>query len=130
MTPPQPPELPEIEVQVDPQHLPSHSTPERQVFAYVVRIENRSDQTWKLLARHWEIVDARGRTVTVDGEGVVGEQPILPPGGVFVYDSFVTLDAAPGRMGGHYLMQGAWGEQVRVPIAPFRLAAPGETLLN
>jgi len=121
---------PDIQVRVEVLFMPSHSQPGRLVFAYIIHIENRSDQTWKLLARHWDIVDGLGRETSVDGEGVVGEQPVLPPGGSFTYDSFVTLEAAPGHMGGHYVMQDAWGARARVPIAPFILAEPGARTLN
>ncbi len=111
-------------------HLSAHSTPGRQVFTYVIRIENHSEETWQLLARHWQIVDAGGRQTVVDGEGVVGEQPVIPPGGVFVYDSFVTVQDTPGRMEGHYVMQDAWGMRAQVPILPFVLEVPGERMLN
>lgn len=121
---------PDLRVTVDVRHLPAHSTPERRVFAYVVRIENRSDETWQLLTRHWDIVDASGRETVVDGDGVVGQQPLLGPGGVFVYDSFVTVQDTPGRMSGHYVMGDAWGERTRVPIPPFVLEVPGERVLN
>ena len=110
--------------------MAAHSQPGRLVFAYVIHIENRSDQTWKLLSRHWDILDGLGREASVDGEGVVGEQPVLPPGGSFTYDSFVTLEAAPGHMSGHYVMQDAWGARVQVPIPPFGLSEPGPRLLN
>lgn len=121
---------PDIRVSVQVTHLAAQSTPERRVFSYVIRIENRSDQTWKLLTRHWDIVDAHGREIRVDGDGVVGEQPVIAPGGTFVYDSFVTVEATPGRMGGYYTMQDAWGTRTRVPIPPFMLDVPGERTLN
>ncbi|SMB89415.1 Co2+/Mg2+ efflux protein ApaG [Deinococcus hopiensis] len=121
---------PDVRVEVDASHLSGHSVPGRQVFAYVIRIENRSDQTWQLLARHWHIVDAGGRETVVDGEGVVGEQPVIPPGGSFMYDSFVTVEDTPGRMVGHYVMQDAWGARTEVPIPPFMLEVPGERTLN
>lgn len=121
---------PDVRVSVDVSYLPAHSTPERRVFAYVIRIENCSDQTWQLLARHWDILDAGGRETVVDGEGVVGGQPVIPPGGAFVYNSFVTLEDTPGRMQGYYVMQDAWGLRARVPIPPFRLEVPGERLLH
>lgn len=124
------PDSPDVSVQVEVSYLPAHSTPGRRVFAYVIRIENHSEDTWQLLARHWDIVDAGGRETAVDGEGVVGEQPVIPPGGTFVYDSFVTVQATPGRMSGHYVMQDAWGERVRVPIPAFVLEVPGERVLN
>lgn len=122
--------VPDIQVSVEVQHLSAHSTPGRELFTYLIRIENHSDQTWKLIARHWDIVDAAGHETVVDGEGVVGEQPVIPPGGHFVYDSFVTVEAVPGRMGGYYVMQDAWGEGVQVPIPPFVLDVPGTRVLN
>ena len=89
---------PDIRVQVNVQYMADHSTPERHLFMYVIHIENRSDDTWQLLARHWDIMDATGRVTRVDGEGVVGEQPVLPPGGSFTYDSFVTVEATPASI--------------------------------
>ena len=121
---------PGIQVSVQVMHLAAQSTLERRVFSYVIRIENRSDQTWQLLARHWDIMDALGHEIQVDGDGVVGEQPVIPPGGIFVYDSFVTVEAVPGRMGGYYVMQDAWGARARVSIPPFILDVPGERTLN
>ena len=122
--------LPDVRVSVEVQHLAGHSTPGRQLFTYLIRIENHSDQTWKLVARHWDIIDATGRETVVDGEGVVGEQPVIAPGGHFVYDSFVTVEATPGRMGGYYVMQDAWGVSVQVPIPDFVLDLPGTRVLN
>lgn len=125
---PAPPD-PDIHVSVTVTHRPDYSDAVKHAFQYHISLENRSDQTWQLLARHWDIQDGSGRTVTVDGEGVVGEQPILAPGARFSYDSFVTVEVLPGHMGGYYVMQDAWGEQVRVPIAPFYLNL-GERVLN
>ncbi|PNY82824.1 Co2+/Mg2+ efflux protein ApaG [Deinococcus koreensis] len=122
--------VPDVQVSVETRHLSTHSTPDRQLFTYLIRIENRSDETWKLLARHWDILDATGRETVVDGEGVVGEQPTLAPGATFVYDSFVTVEATPGRMGGYYVMQDAWGATARVPIPAFVLDVPGSRVLN
>lgn len=122
--------VPDVRVHVDVSYLAAHSAPGRRLFTYVIRIENRSDETWQLLARHWDILDASGRETVVDGEGVVGEQPVIPPGGAFVYDSFVTVQDTPGRMAGHYVMQDAWGVQAQVPVPPFVLEVPGERTLN
>lgn len=121
---------PDIRVSVQVSHLAAQSTPGRRVFTYVIRIENHSDQTWKLLARHWDIADAHGHEISVDGDGVVGEQPVIAPGSSFVYDSFVTVEATPGRMGGHYVMQDAWNARVRVPVPAFMLDVPEERTLN
>ncbi len=123
------PAPPEFHIQAEVQHIPGYSTPQKQAFQYIITIENRSDQTWQLIARHWDISDAAGRSFTVDGEGVVGEQPFLPPGGSYTYDSFVTVETLPGLMRGHYVMQDAWGARAEVPIPPFRLDL-GERVLN
>jgi ApaG protein len=121
---------PDLRVAVQVAHLAAQSTPRRRVFAYMIRIENHSDQTWQVLARHWDITDALGHEISVDGDGVVGEQPVIPPGGAFVYDSFVTVEATPGWMAGYYVVQDAWGVRARVPVPAFMLDVPGERTLN
>lgn len=120
---------PDILVTVNVRHSPMYSDSQKQAFQYIITIENRSDQTWQLLRRHWEISDAAGQSFSVDGDGVVGEQPILAPGARYTYDSFVTIEALPGVMHGHYVMRDAWQQEVDVPIPAFRLDV-GERLLN
>lgn len=121
--------MPPLQVSVSVQHLAAQSTPQRQLFVYFITIENQGDESWQLLSRYWEITGGDGSRFVVEGEGVVGEQPILAPGGEYRYNSFVTVDAVPGRMQGHYVMQNAWGERAQVPIPPFRLDV-GERTLN
>ena len=41
----------------------------------------------QLLTRHWIITDGRGARHEVQGEGVVGEQPVIAPGASFDYVS-------------------------------------------
>ncbi|MFC6591912.1 Co2+/Mg2+ efflux protein ApaG [Deinococcus lacus] len=119
-----------LSITVEPRHLPEHSSPGRQTFAYVVRIENKDDQTWQIVARHWHVREADGAEIVVDGEGVVGQQPLLAPGGVFVYDSAVTVAAAPAQMSGHYLLKNAWGEAGRADIPAFGLNLGGPRTLH
>lgn len=127
-----PTSLPDIQVSVEVKHLPQYSGGSRQLFAYLIRIENISPDSWQLLSRFWRITDALGRETVVEGEGVVGQQPVLPPQGVYVYDSLVTVEAAPARMEGHYIFQDAWGNTGRAEIAPFVLEVPsaGGRVLN
>ena len=86
--------------------LPDQSRPENNhyVWAYRVRIENQGGETIKLLRRTWRIIDGRGKTQHVHGEGVIGQQPILTPGQTFEYASGTPLDTPSGFMVGEYHM--------------------------
>ena len=115
----------EITISVRPVHIDSQSDPmvQKFVFAYFVRIENRGTQNVQLLRRHWFINHAGGRVEEVEGEGVVGKQPMIPPGGAHEYNSFCILETFEGSMEGTYLMQRANGEYFRVTIPRFTLRA-------
>lgn len=93
------------------------------VFSYRIRLDNRTGEEVQLLRRSWHIVHGDGRAEAVEGEGVVGEQPVIPPGGSYVYTSFVVLSTFIGTMEGFYTMQRPLGERFRVAIPRFPLAA-------
>jgi ApaG protein len=108
-------------------YLEDQSKPEerRYVWAYRVRIENQGDEPVKLLRRTWDITDGRGRTQHVHGDGVVGEQPLLEPGGSFEYTSGTPLDTPSGFMVGAYHMTvPSSGEAFDVAIPAFSLDSP------
>jgi ApaG protein len=87
-------------------YLPSHSRPDdsQYTFAYTITISNRSDLPVQLLSRHWIITDADNEVQEVRGEGVVGEQPVIPPQASFRYTSGATLTTPVGCMEGSYFM--------------------------
>ena len=93
------------------------------VFAYVVAIENRSAVPVRLIRRHWLITHGEVRTEEVDGEGVVGKQPVIPPGATYEYSSFCILETMEGSMEGTYLMQREDGSPFSVTIPRFSLRA-------
>ena len=93
-------------------------------WVYHIRIENESGQTVQLLTRHWRITDGRGAVSFVDGDGVVGEQPILHPGQSHDYVSGCPLQTPTGSMEGHYGLRGEDGEEIRASIPFFPLSAP------
>ncbi len=93
-------------------------------WVYHIRIENDSDGPIQLLTRHWRITDGRGMINYVDGDGVVGEQPLLQPGASHDYVSGCPLGTPHGSMEGHYTMQRADGSLIDVAIPFFPLAAP------
>jgi ApaG protein len=95
-----------ITVSVITKYLYTHSNPRerRYVFAYQIRIDNGTGQTVQLLRRHWFIWDADIGHREVEGEGVVGLQPVLGPGESHTYASFCNLTCEVGKMHGKYLM--------------------------
>ncbi len=117
-----------IRVSVEPNYLENQSDPEdgRFVWSYTVRIDNGSHEIVRLRTRHWRIIDALGVTEEVDGEGVVGEQPVLRPGEGFEYTSGAPLPTPSGLMHGCYGMETAEGEIFEVEIPAFSLDSPHE----
>ncbi|PPU77506.1 Co2+/Mg2+ efflux protein ApaG [Xanthomonas cucurbitae] len=115
-----------IEVEVLPRFLAQQSVPDegRYTFAYNVRIHNAGTLPARLIARHWQITDADGRTEQVDGQGVVGDQPWLRPGETYDYTSSMVLGTEHGQMQGHYDMVADDGTEFIAPIAAFVLSVP------
>lgn len=119
----------DITVRVSVSFLPEQSEPGkgRWFWAYHVRIENGGDMAVQLVSREWAISDGRGTRHEVRGEGVVGEQPLLEPGGSFDYVSGCPLTTPTGAMEGRYFMIGADGSRFPVDIPRFPLIAPAVT---
>lgn len=93
------------------------------VFAYAIEIANGGADEVQLLRRYWLITDADGQVEEVEGEGVVGQQPVLAPGDVHRYTSYCVLKTFEGTMEGTYLMQRESGARFRIQIPRFYLRA-------
>lgn len=119
----------DIVVRVSVSYLPEQSEPGKGhwFWAYHVRIENKGGMAVQLVSREWVISDGRGITHEVRGEGVVGEQPVLEPGGSFDYVSGCPLTTPTGSMEGQYFMIAADGSSFAVAIPRFPLIAPAVT---
>ena len=113
-------------VRVSVSFLPEQSEPAsgRWFWAYHIRLENGGDREVQLLTRRWVITDGRGARHTVEGEGVVGEQPVIAPGQSYDYVSGCPLDTPTGAMEGSYQMIGADGEIFEARIPRFQLIGP------
>ncbi|AFR05037.1 protein ApaG [Pectobacterium carotovorum subsp. carotovorum] len=117
---------PRVCVQVQSFYVESQSEPdeERFVFAYTITVRNLGRHEVQLLGRYWLITNGNGRQTEVQGEGVVGEQPIIQPGGEFQYTSGAIIETPLGTMEGHYHMVDHQGKAFQVSIPVFRLAIP------
>lgn len=115
-----------VTVRVSVSFLPEQSQPEqgRWFWAYHIRIENRGTAAVQLMNRHWLIRDGHGETQRVDGEGVVGEQPVIEPGGSFDYVSGCPLATSSGSMEGCYDMELEDGGTFQAVIPRFDLVGP------
>lgn len=115
-----------VTVRVSVSYLPEQSDPGkgRWFWAYHIRIENEGRMTVQLLTRHWIISDGRGARHEVQGEGVVGEQPVIAPGESYDYVSGCPLSTPTGQMRGSYRMIGEDGSMFDIAIPRFALVGP------
>ena len=115
-----------ITVRVAVSYLPEQSEPGkgRWFWAYHIRVENGGARTVQLVSREWTISDARGESHVVQGDGVVGEQPVIEPGGSFDYVSGCPLTTPTGSMEGRYNMVASDGSRFPIEIPRFALVAP------
>jgi ApaG protein len=116
-----------IKVDVETAYLPDQSDPAvpRYVFAYTITIRNTGPVAATLMTRRWVITDANGKVREVQGEGVVGEQPCIPPGQAHRYSSGAVIETPVGVMQGSYGMVTDDGISFPASIPAFRLAVPG-----
>lgn len=111
----------DILVTVEVMYSPGHSRAGAYFYIYFIRIENRGLLTAQLLRRHWFIRDASGYAHEVEGEGVIGEQPILSPGETFQYNSGVPIASTPGEMHGFYTFKDEHDNEFRAEVPCFVL---------
>lgn len=119
-----------VKVSIETLYQQEYSNPanEHFMFAYKVNIENMTDHTVQLMRRRWDIFDSNGTHRQVEGEGVVGLQPVIEPGNQHEYVSGCNLKTEIGSMKGEYqmvrLMDGHYFD-VKIPefylIAPYKL---------
>ncbi len=116
----------DIAISVDMRFLDDQSAPaeNRYAFAYTITIANHGSVGARLLSRHWIITDANGKVHEVRGDGVVGEQPWMRPGGGFEYTSGAVIETELGTMRGSYQMVADDGTQFDAMIPTFVLTTP------
>jgi ApaG protein len=114
-----------IRVEVKARYAPEHAEPSRWFFLYTIRVSNEGQESVQLLSRHWVIRDATGQIEEVRGPGVVGEQPVIEPGGSYEYTSGCPLPTPFGSMQGTYQLVTESGVEFDAQIAEFMLREPG-----
>lgn len=116
-----------VKVSIETLYQQEYSNPanEHFMFAYKVTIENMTDYAVQLMRRHWSIFDSNGTHKEVEGEGVVGLQPVIEPGDQHEYVSGCNLKTELGTMKGEYQMVRLLdNHNFDVIIPEFQLVAP------
>ncbi|MEZ4910552.1 MAG: Co2+/Mg2+ efflux protein ApaG [Saprospiraceae bacterium] len=116
-----------ISVKVTPKYEDAHSKPSigKFTFSYHVVIQNLTAEPVKLLSRHWFIYDSKQIQREVEGDGVVGLQPVIKSGEIFEYTSWCPLQSGLGKMHGHYkfIEMSDMSHKFQVEIPEFILVA-------
>jgi ApaG protein len=96
-----------VEISVETFYQQDYSNPLQfeYMFAYRISIENHNSFSIKLHRRHWNIFDSNGTYREVEGEGVIGVQPVIAPGENYKYLSGCNLRTEMGKMSGTYQME-------------------------
>ncbi|MES2648599.1 MAG: Co2+/Mg2+ efflux protein ApaG [Bacteroidota bacterium] len=116
-----------VEISVEVFYQPEYSQPVMHefMFAYRINIINHNSFTVQLLRREWSIFDSTGEHRQVEGDGVVGQQPVLSSGENFQYVSGCNLKTEMGKMWGIYEMLDTHSQQkFMVDIPAFQMIAP------
>ena len=114
----------DVEISVVPELVPDRSNFEDlYYFKYTVSISNHRDKDIQVLSRHWIIRSGDGLTEEVEGDGVVGEQPVISPGETYSYESYCPLPVPTGNMRGSYFAKDQDGESLVLKIPLFFLRA-------
>lgn len=116
----------DVTVSVEPNFDKERSNPNQGqfVFSYVVDIQNDRAESIQINHRSWVITDSFGNMEIVEGVGVVGEQPIIPPGQTYRYTSYCPLRTSFGSMKGSYFATDPSGTKLKIDIPEFILAHP------
>lgn len=120
-----------VEVTVETLYQAGHSEPQNDeyVFAYRITITNHNPFTVQLLSRKWKIYNTRHEIKIVEGEGVVGRQPVLYQSDSHQYVSGCSIETPIGKMEGSYVFENKQtGKTFEVQIPSFMLEYP--ELLN
>ncbi|MDZ4664020.1 MAG: Co2+/Mg2+ efflux protein ApaG [Bacteroidota bacterium] len=118
-----------IEISVRASYLSEHSIPRENhfFFVYFITIENKGNYAVQLLSRHWDIFDSNGEKREVDGEGVIGETPVIEPGETYEYNSGCNLLTDMGYMKGYYNMKRLMDDALFKAVIPqFDLVVPAK----
>ncbi len=93
-------------------------------FVYFISIHNETSLPITIKARKWVVTNDAGEVTAVEGDGVVGEHPTIPPGEKFSYNSFHLLNTRSATAEGSYIGIDSLGRKVLTRIPRFKMMVP------
>ena len=105
--------------------LPVGSAERPHSFVYFVSIHNDTDVAVTIKGRKWVVTHSDGQVLVVEGDGVVGQQPTIPPSGKFSYNSQHLISTAHATAEGAYLGLDENGRRIVARIPKFQMVVPG-----
>ena len=118
-----------VSIKVESFYLQEQSNPINSefFFAYRITIQNLTNMPVKLLSRFWNIVDSNGTKRIVEGDGVIGQQPVLQANDSYQYTSACNLRTELGKMFGNYIFINLYDKTTfEVTIPEIELIAPAK----
>jgi ApaG protein len=116
-----------VQINVEVFYQSEYSNPvlDEYMFAYKITIANQNNFPIQLLRRHWHIFDSHCNVREVEGEGVIGVQPVIQPNESYTYVSGCNLKTDIGKMHGKYYMQNQFTKSYfEVNIPSFEMVYP------
>lgn len=120
-------ELPGLSVTVDNViHQPDMQAPPDRphCFAYFISIHNQSNVAVTIRGRKWVVRHSDGEITALEGDGVVGQFPLIEPGRKFSYNSYHAFDTDSAVAEGSYLGMTEDGRKVFTRIPQFEMHVP------
>ncbi|HTI69809.1 MAG TPA: ApaG domain [Candidatus Limnocylindria bacterium] len=124
-------ELPGLRVTVDRllyQHLRPEQSDKPHSFIYFISIHNDSEVPVTIKGRKWVVTHSDGTMLVVEGDGVVGETPLIEPGEKFSYNSRHVISTPWAVAEGAYLGVDDSGRRVLTRIPKFKMTIPPATV--
>lgn len=107
-------------------YVPTLEAPEEKPhpFVYFINVINDSTEELTLHGRKWIIREHDGELTVLEGDGIVGQRPVLPANDRFSYNSYHVLSGSGAAWGAFYGITKS-GRRVVVKIPEFGMAVPG-----
>lgn len=106
-------------------YMPSLDAPHEKPhpFVYFISIHNNSKTAVTIRGRKWVVKENGGEITVVEGDGVVGQTPVIEPGGHFSYNSYHVV-AKAALVTGAFFGETVPGDWIFSRIPEFRLDVP------